>query len=414
MSDLIIGAGSSERYLRVQDVQVETKNVVIQEEKRNVQDMSDLAKKEGMLSLMMEKQSLRTDTTHASSAAQKRKGGDIETDTPAKAVKLSVAGEGDANKAERLAASVPGILTSQINITQPNNKSADIGKSDSQSTVSTASSSAVQARSQPAVEGGTDITAADAAGPRFINVVGSMKQLEVSNTITTVMLNAERDANKAAAAATNRSVDAAARAGNKTIEAARQNLNGAITSGALGIAGQGATTATQMKALNKEGTSITKNLKPARNLELGVREHQTAIKSGKDTMVHQNKKLSGDVEATMAHPQAADMHASALKRDTHNSVQLATQKSRITAEYANQGIRSGQGAVEGAFGVSAAEKQKEAELARADRDVNNELANTQSQTAKKAAETNAAIRSMTDTILNANNSAVSSIAERTR
>lgn len=414
MSDPIIGAGASERYLRVQDVQTETKSVVIQEEKRNVQDMSDLVKKEGMLSLMMEKQSLRTDTTQASSAAQERKGGDIETDTPAKTVKLSVAGEGDANKAERLAASVPSILTSQSNITQPNNKSADIGKSDSQSTVSNASSSAGQARSQPAVEGGTDITAADAAGPGFINTVGSLKQVEVSNTINTVLNDFKRDADIAAAAATNRRGDAMARAGNKIIEAAQQNLNGAITSGALGIAGQGATTATQMKALNKEGTSITKNLKPAHNLELGVHEHQTAIKSGKDTMVHQNKKLSGDVEATMTHPQAADMHASALKRDTHHSVQLATQKSRVTAEYANQGIRSGQGAIEGAFGVSAAEKQKEAELARADGDVNNELANTQSQTAKKAAETNAAILSMTETVLNANNSAVSSIAERTR
>lgn len=55
MSDPIIGAGASERYLRVQDVKTETKSVVIQEEKRNVQDMSDLAKKEGMLSLMMTK-----------------------------------------------------------------------------------------------------------------------------------------------------------------------------------------------------------------------------------------------------------------------------------------------------------------------------------------------------------------------
>lgn len=363
---------------------------------------------------MLEKQSLRTDAAQASSAEQTSKGGDIETETLANVVKLSVAGEGDANKVERLAASVPGVLTSLNNITQPNNKHADIGKSDSQSSVSNASSPTGQARSQRAVEGGTDITAADAASPRFINVVGSMKQLELSNTIATVLLNAERDANIAAAAASTRSVDAAARAGDKTIEAAQQNLNGAITSGVLGIVGQGATTRTQMKALNKEGTSITKNLKPARNLELGVSEHQTAIKSGKDTMIHQNKKLSADVEATMTHPHAADMNASALKRDSHNSIQIETQKSRITAEYANQGIRSGQGAVEGAFGVSAAEKQKEAELARADRDVNNELANTQSEVAKKATETNAAIRSMTDTILNANNNAVSSIAERTR
>lgn len=410
----INGANSLERISQLQYVQAETKNVVAPQEKIYVQDVSELAKKDGMLSLMLEKQSLRTDMTHATSVLHKRKGGDIKENSPAKTVKLTIAGEGDANKAERLASSVPSILTSQINITLQNNKSIDIAKTDCQLMESSFSSSIGLARSQPVVEGGTDITAADAACSRFVNVVGSMKQLEVSNTITTVMLKAEREANEAAAAATNRSVDAAARAGNKTIEAARQNLNGAITAGVLGLAGQGATTATQMRALNKEGTSITKNLKPARNLELGVREHQTAIKNGKDTMIHQNKRLSSDVEATMNHPQAADMHASALKRDTHASIQLATQKTRITAEYANQGIRSGQGAIEGTFGVSAAEKQKEAELARADRNVNNELANTQSQTAKKAAEANAAIRSMTDTVLNANNNAISSIAERTR
>lgn len=409
-----INGNVSERISQLQYVQSEKKNVVIHEEKRNVQDVSDLAKKDGILSLMMEKQSLRSDTAQATSVVQKRTGGNIENNSPAKAVKLSVAGEGDANKAERLAASLPGIITTQINITQPINKAGDTAKSDSQSTVNTASSSTGQTRSQPAVEGGTDITAADAAGPRFINVVGSMKQLEVSNAITTVMLEAERDANKAAAAASTRSVNAAARAGEKTIESARQNLNGAITSGTLGIAGQGATTATQMKALNKEGTSITKNLKPARNLEFGVRQHQTALKGGQDNMKLQDKKVASEVETTMTHPQAADMHASSLKRDNHNSVQLATQQSRVAAEYANQGIRSGQGAVEGAFGVSAAEKQKEAELARADRDVNNELANTQSQTAKKAAETNASIRAMTDKVLGDNNSAVSSIAERTR
>ena len=414
MFGLINGANTLERISQSQYVQNETKNVVVPQEKSNVQEVSELAKKDGVLLLMLEKQSLRTDMTHATSVSQKRTGGDIKEDSSAKAVKLTIAGEGDANKAERLVSSVPSILTSQLNITQQNNRTIDISKTERQSTVSSLSSSTCLERSQPAVEGGTDITAADATCPRFVNVVGSMKQLEVSNTITTVMLKAEREANESAAAATNRSVQAAARAGNKTIDAARQSLNGAITAGVLGVAGQGATTVTQMKALNKERTSITENLKPARNLELGVREHQTAIRSGKDTMVHQNKQLSSDVEATMTHPQAADMHASALRCDTHASTQLATQKTRVTAEYANQGIRSGQGAIEGAFGVSAAEKQKEAELARADRDVNNELANTQSQTAKKAAETNAAIRNMTNTVLNANNNAVSSIAERTR
>jgi len=415
MSDPINGSVSSGHISPLQYIQTETKNVVVQEDKRTVQDVSDLAKKDGMLLLMLEKQSLRTDTTLATSAAKKLNGGEIKTESLSKSVKLSVAGEGDANKAERIAASAPSVLTSQINITQPNNKSAESSKNTIESTATSASSSTGQARSQPAVEGGTDITAADATGHRFINVVGSMKQLEVSNTITTVMADAERNANKAAAEATVRGVESANRAGNKTIEAARQSFNGAITSGVMGIAGQGATTASSMKALRAESKSITTNLKPARNIELGVRKHQTELQSSKESLVqNKGKKLSAEVEATASHPVAGEMHSSALKRDNHNAVQLATQKTRITTEYANQGIRSGQGAVEGAFNVSASEKQKEAELARADRDVQNELANTQSQTAKKAAESNAAIRAMTESVLNANNSAASSIADRMR
>lgn len=414
MTSPINGAGSPERISQLQYIQSETKNVVVQEEKRNVQDVTDLAKKDGMLSLMMEKQSLRTDTTHATSAAQKRKGGDIETDSPAKALKLSVASEGDANKAERLAASVPGVLPPQINITQPNNKAADFGKGDSQSTVSSASSSLGQARSQPAIEGGTDITAAEASEPRFINVVGPMKQLEVGNTIRTVMQDAQQKANKAAAEATTRSVEATRRSGERIVQSAETQRTSKITSSVTGMAVQTGTGLAQNKALGKEGKSIGNNLGDAGILEKNVRMNQNAILNSKDAMVHKNKQLSRDVEGTMTHSHAADMHEAGLKREKHSAIQLETQKVRVTAEFANQAARSAQGVIEGAYGVVAAEQQKEAELARADRDVNNELANTQSQTAKKAAETDAAIGEKTDAILNANNSAVSAIADRTR
>src|SRR5471032_2276075 len=149
MSDPINGSVSSGHISPLQYIQTETKNVVVQEDKRTVQDVSDLAKKDGMLLLMLEKQSLRTDTTLATSAAKKLNGGEIKTESLSKSVKLSVAGEGDANKAERIAASAPSVLTSQINITQPNNKSAESSKNTIESTATSASSSTGQARSQP-------------------------------------------------------------------------------------------------------------------------------------------------------------------------------------------------------------------------------------------------------------------------
>lgn len=412
MTSPINGAGSPERISQLQYVQSETKNDV-QEVKRNVLDVSELVK-EGMLPLMKGLQSLRTDTTHATSAAKRPHGGGIETDSPAKAIKLSVAGEGDANKAERLAASVPGVLTSQTNITQPNNKAVDFGKSDSRSTVSNVSSSLDQARSQPAVEGGTDITAVEAAGSGFSNVIGPQNQIALANIIATTSQEQEKQANLQAAKMLKMGAESLQRSGDLNVDAAKQRATGALVKGLTGMAVQTGATVIQTKALSKESKSIDTNVAGANKTEHNIRKSQDAIMTSKDNMVNQNKQVSREVEGTMSHSHAADMHEAGQMREKHNKIQLDTQKTRVTAEYANQTGHSAQGVIEGMYGVEAAKDQKEADLARADHDLKKELADIHSQRGKKDAETDRAIRETTNTILNTNSNTVASIAERTR
>ncbi|MCK8404159.1 type III secretion system protein, partial [Erwinia amylovora] len=92
-------------------------------------------------------------------------------------------------------------------------------------------------------------------------------------------------------------------------------------------------------------------------------------------------------------------------------VQNNTQKVRTISEFANQVNRSGQGVVEGTFNVEASKESKQADLARADQNVNNELSRTHQQTAKKSAETKAALNQALENTLNNNHSAASAIAE---
>lgn len=459
MSSPINGSGYSQPILPAQNIDYGTKDPVIpQKEERNVRAISDLANKDGVLAMMLDKQSLRTDTTQAAAAllkrensniapdapakmgkfsvaneegankervldkqslptdatSLKRKNNDTDMDRPAKKVKVSVPNPGDANKAGQLNGAVAALMNTQLNITQPNNKSAENAKSTSDAAVSGVSSSGNQVRSQAAVAGGTDITAAEATRPGFVNTIGALNQVEVSNIIATVLLDAERNAHQAAAQATQRGVAAAELAGDKMIAAAEENFKGAIVSGSMAIAGQGASAGMQMKALKAEGGSIKTNLKPARNLECGVQNHQNDIKAAKDTLVHQGEKVSSETKATIGLSNADDMSKIGAYRDNHNKITLATQKTRVGADYANQGINAAKGAAESAFGVNAAELQKEAELARAEREVNSELASTQNQTASKAGEARTAIQNALDNQMNANNSAVSSMAEKTR
>ncbi|HEY1844469.1 MAG TPA: hypothetical protein VGH05_06365 [Buttiauxella sp.] len=405
--------GSTTQYIPAQDyLQKDNTKNVAHEESRSVLSVTALAEEKGGLSMMLDKQSLRTDDSRAMSASLKRKGGDVEGEPAAKAVKLSTAGEGDSRKAELLAGTAASVMPPQNNITQANNKPSE-SKGTEVSTANGSSSVAGQKRSHSAVEGGTDITGASPAKRTFINVIGSDLSMQVANSVQITSLSAERTQSIMGANASVRGLDAAVRSGEHLEKAAQQNMIGSITSGVERIGGGLATAGSQMKALGKEAKSIKTNLSPSRNMELGVSQSKTSINAGKDTMVHQGKALSGDTQAVLSQSHAGDLHTSATLRDSHNKVQLDTTQSRIRAEYGNQVINAGAGITEAGFGVAAAAEQKESKLADANREVEISLANVHSQVEKKNADNRKSTLDALSNALDTNLNTVSSMAERT-
>jgi hypothetical protein len=319
----------------------------------------------------------------------------------------------DTSKLERAAASLAStVFNTQPNLQQTPASAGNINKSLQVSSPSTAPVS-YPVHSQAPIERGTDITATDAAGRRFIDMFDS-KMLTLHNLQTTVFTKQEAEFAKSYARSSLRAVDAAERAGNKGINAEKQRMAGAITSGSIGLVGQGVSTTRTVKALNTESKSIGNNLaSAARNSsELGI--HKASAGSSTDAMLHKGQALDKALTDKIGAGNSGIDIATDRSRQLHNQVQLKTNQTRVTSEYSNTAIHSSQKVIDGAFNVEAATETKQAELARADQTVNNEVANTHQQAARKAAESKAALNQVLESTLNSKNSALSSIADRIR
>ncbi|WP_168395581.1 type III secretion system protein [Erwinia amylovora] len=360
-------------------------------------------------------QSLRADhTTVPTLSAPSEGAANISAEQQSEVIKMAENVRApDANTLEQLAASASTALTSDLSNTQFNNRTVESHKTSAESAIQT-SASTNPARSQAAVGGGTDITAVGAFGPKYVNMVGDTKLLETDNSVSVSLTKSEAQLNKNAAKAQRYAVEAANRSGNNAIAAAKLTLNGVITGGVLGTAVQAGTTLKTTNALHNESKSIDNNLRVATKLQTNVHSNENSIARSGDNMVSNGKRLDRGAEAAMSQSHGADLAKSSELRDNHSVVQNNTQKVRTISEFANQVNRSGQGVVEGTFNVEASKESKQADLARADQNVNNELSSTHQQTAKKSAETKAALNQALENTLNNNNSAASAIAERMR
>ncbi|MEW5290519.1 hypothetical protein ABW286_15230 [Erwinia papayae] len=321
----------------------------------------------------------------------------------------------DANKLERVAALVSTVLVSQTVTVLMNNKADTTSRSDSEvSTSATISSTGGDdVRSQPAVEGGTDITAVNRTGG-YVNLWGNIAMLDVLIAVIVSFNKSEALNAKANALASARVVNAAERAGDKTIDASKQNLSGAITSGVTGIAGQSVSTVRSGKALHKESKSLKTNVVKADQLQKGLNTNQNLIDKSANNMVHQGKNLDPNVKNTMSKDDASSLYNIQELRNNHSVIQNQTQNIRQQGEFGNQAVNSIQGMINNSFGVAAAEETKQSDLARADQSVNNEVANSHQQAAKKAIEALAAMQQAVEAACNSNSSTLSSIAERAR
>ena len=382
-------------------------------ETRSLQNVSEWASEKGMLSSVMDMQSARRDEAQAAAVAQRNGGNDVNSQSAMSTVTLSAAGEGDANKSERMASAMPSTMAAQTNITQPNNKAAE-SKSAVDTSGNTTTNAVGQTRSQPTVAGGTDITGADSVKPTFINVVGPMSQIVLSNKLTVALLESENTQNMSAAKASNRFIESTARSAQKGIEAAEERRDGAIVGGVTAAVAQGGMAVASTNALRKENASLKNNVAVAKNQEFGVTQQKNAIGSAGDNMVMKGQRMDSKVKETMSKTQGEEQLSASQKHLKHNEIQNNTQKVRVVTELGNQQANTTRNITEGAYNVNAAEMQGEADLARADGNQNSELANTHKEVAKKAADTRAALSQAAENVLNANNSAASTIAERMR
>jgi len=318
----------------------------------------------------------------------------------------------DINKLERAASSAATVFNTQTGPLQTTASAANGNKILLVSSPSTApAADAMNARTP--VAGGTDITATDAAGRQFINMMGDLKMVELNNLLTVTLAKQEAEFSKSSAKSSLRAVDAAERSGNKGIDAERQRMTGAITSGSIGLIGQGVTTARTMGALKTESKSIGNNLSSAATVEGKQGVHQSAISSSTDKMLH-TTPLNDVASGKSGTGTSPTKGFGDTKRHDHNELQLKTSQTRVTSDYSNAAINSSQKIIDGAFNVEAANETKQAELARADQTVNNELASTHQQAAKKSAESKAALNQALENMLNSKNSTLSSIADRIR
>lgn len=381
----------------------------------NLQAFVTLATKPGMMMSILQGQSVMANLDMRPTLSSPPVGqAKINSEHTDELMKLMVTVTGsDINKLERAAASASTIFNTQPNLLQTTASAATANKALPVSSPSTASV-AHPVHSQIPVESGTDITAADAPGRKFINMMGDMKMLALNNQLTVTLLKQEAEFASSCALSSLRAVDGAERSGNKGINAEKQRMTGAITSGTIGLVGQAVTTTRTVNALKNESKSIGDSLASATTVEKMQGTHQSAMSSSIDSMLHQGKPLNETISGTMGTGISPATSFSGTKRSDHTQIQLKTSQTRTISDYSNTAIASSQKVIDGAFNVEAANETKQAELARADQTVNNEIANTHQQAARKSAEAKAALNQVLESTLNSKNSALSSIADRIR
>lgn len=381
----------------------------------NVQSFVALAIQPGMMAAILQGQSVMVNLDMRPALLAPPIGREkIDSEQKAELMNLISTMKGaDINKLERAAASAASIFSAQNGQLQTASNANNENKPSPVATASTVpTANTMQPR--PPVAGGTDITATDAAGRQFVNMMGDLKMVELNNLLTVTLAKQEAEFSKSSAQSSLRAVDAAERAGNKGIDAEKQRMTGAVSSGTIGVVGQGITTLNSMKALKAESKSISNNITSAGKLETRQGTHLSTVSSSTDGLVHQGKTLEEAASATTSRGKEPLAGFGNDKRSDHNALQLKTSRTRVTSDYSNTAINSSQKVIEGTFNVEAATENKQAELARADQTVNNDIANTHQQAAKKSAESKAALNQALDTMLNSKNGTLSSIADRMR
>ncbi|EOS94408.1 hypothetical protein LU631_00970 [Erwinia tracheiphila] len=298
----------------------------------------------------------------------------------------------DVDQLERIAASASSLIATQINTTAVNVKDQQ-AINDAAAYVGSVAAADVQK-----TKGST---------PKLFS---DMTLVHMSNDMATSAALADKLMNTMVANAGQRMASAAERAGNHNVGAAQARMAGAITSGAISLAGNGISTARNNKALKSESNSIKNNLGVANKLESNLHQNQNLIKQTNFDLMQKGKSVKSEVTNVMSRHDSKAMANVAQLRDNHSIIQNKTQTVRQQSEYGHQVTNLTQNMANSTFETEATQKNKQADMARADQSVNSEISNAQQQASKKASDTVNALNQVIDQIMQTNNRAVSTAA----
>lgn len=372
---------------------------------------SVLANEPGVMDGLLNHNSLKTDTQQhssflVSSHEQEKNNGTLSrTNTT----------EADLSRLAQMTANAASSFGNQGTSLLSLSHSTDSTKEANDKDQSTGIISTAPTQSHPQVAGGTDITAVKSPFFKFVNIFSDTLLLCVQNMLIVITTTIESLMSRAAALATGRSVESAERMGNKVVDAARTQRDSAITSGTLGIVGQGASSGIALKTFHDESRSLSSNLDPSRKtnnvLETNAKANQASLDDPIHNLSHGDKT---QIAAGLSANDGPLRNESNTLDMNHNDKQILTHKIRTITDFSNQAIQSSQGIITGSFNLEASQDTKESHLAQADQNVQNEGANSHQQSAKKSADSRMTLQQLFENIQNTNNSTVSAIADRIR
>ncbi|MCW2478389.1 IpaC/SipC family type III secretion system effector [Candidatus Symbiopectobacterium sp. NZEC135] len=319
----------------------------------------------------------------------------------------------DIDKIEQVVAGAATLCSAQLlSGTENPSKRSENEKTGRAAMTTAVDHSVERERSYAVVEGGTDITPTSPGGYLYSNVMGNMGILDAFTSILRSLNRQEAHFNAAAAQWSHLAMTSANATGQHLIHAAKENQTGAIVAGALSMGMQGVSAFSVGKALKKDSASIENNLKRSHQLNEQADLARNGLQHHRDKLVNEGIKVDDDVSARLMQAHAKLSSESQALQSSHQQISNTSVKTRIQSEALMQASRPIHDITQGAYGVTAAEQNKQAEIMRANQTVSGEVDSVHQQTAKKSSEGESALRQALLAILNNNNDAVSAIASK--
>lgn len=319
----------------------------------------------------------------------------------------------DIDKIEQVVAGVATLCSAQLlSGMESSSRRNDNEKTGKAAMTTAVEHSAERVRSHAVVDGGTDMTPANTGGYRYSNVMGNTGILDAFTDILQSLNRQEAHFNAAAAQWSHLAMTSANTTGQHLVRAAQENQTGAIVAGTLSLGIQGVSAFSVGKALKGDSASIENNLKRSHQLNEKADLAKNGLQHHRDKLINEGIKIDDDVSSRLIQAHAKFSSESQTLQSSHQQISNTALKMRIQSEAVMQASRPIHDITQGAYGVTAAEQNKQAEIMRANQTVSGEVDSVHQQTAKKSSEGESALRQALLAILNNNNDAVSAVASK--